>query len=46
MNFKPVGKFNIGVTAGTEGCMSRSLDRINNKMQITIVPSEFTKKIF
>jgi glycosyltransferase involved in cell wall biosynthesis len=45
--FQPVGKFNIGVTAGTEGdvCPEAWIESIN-KMQITIVPSEFTKKSF
>jgi len=45
--FQPVGKYNIGVTAGTEGdiCPPEWIDNIN-KMQITIVPSNFTKKVF
>jgi len=45
--FQAVGQYNIGVTAGTEGsvCNPEWIDRIN-QMQITIVPSEFTKKTF
>jgi len=45
--FQSVGKCNIGVTAGTEGdiCPPEWIDHIN-KMQITIVPSAFTKQIF
>ena len=45
--FQPVGKFNIGVTAGTEGdvCPEAWIESIN-KMQLIIVPSEFTKKTF
>jgi glycosyltransferase involved in cell wall biosynthesis len=45
--FQSVGKFNIGVTAGTEGdiCPKEWIDHIN-KMQITIVPSQFTKEVF
>jgi glycosyltransferase involved in cell wall biosynthesis len=42
-----VGKYNIGVTAGTEGdvCPADWIDKIN-AMQLLIVPSEFTKKTF
>jgi glycosyltransferase involved in cell wall biosynthesis len=42
-----VGKYNIGVTAGTEGdlCPEAWLDNLN-AMQMVIVPSEFTKKVF
>lgn len=42
-----VGKYNIGVTAGTEGdiCPAEWIDKIN-AMQLLIVPSEFTKKTF
>ena len=42
-----VGKYNIGVTAGTEGdiCPEAWIDNIN-AMQLLIVPSEFTKKTF
>jgi len=42
-----VGKYNIGVTAGTEGdiCPADWIDKIN-ALQLTIVPSEFTKKTF
>lgn len=45
--FQPVGKYNIGVTAGTEGdvCPIDWIDKIN-QMQVTIVPSEFTKAVF
>ncbi len=45
--FQPVGKFNIGVTAGTEGdvCPEAWIESIN-KMQLIIVPSEFTKRSF
>lgn len=42
-----IGKYNIGVTAGTEGdiCPAEWIDKIN-ALQLTIVPSEFTKKTF
>ena len=42
-----VGKYNIGVTAGTEGdvCPESWIDNLN-AMQLVIVPSEFTKKVF
>jgi glycosyltransferase involved in cell wall biosynthesis len=42
-----VGKYNIGVTAGTEGdlCPEAWIDNLN-AMQMVIVPSEFTKKVF
>lgn len=45
--FQAVGKFNIGVTAGTEGdiCPEAWIDNLN-KMQLIIVPSEFTKQVF
>lgn len=45
--FQPVGKFNIGITAGTEGdlCPEGWIDDLN-KMQLVIVPSEFTKQVF
>jgi len=45
--FQPVGKYNIGVTAGTEGdvCPADWINKIN-AMQVTIVPSEFTKSVF
>lgn len=44
---QPVGKFNIGVTAGTEGdvCPVDWIDKIN-AMQLIIVPSNFTKMVF
>lgn len=45
--FQPVGKYNIGVTAGTEGdiCPADWIDKLN-AMQLVIVPSNFTKKVF
>lgn len=45
--FQPIGKYNIGVTAGTEGdiCPADWIAKIN-QMQVTIVPSEFTKTVF
>jgi glycosyltransferase involved in cell wall biosynthesis len=45
--FQTVGKYNIGVTAGTEGdiCPVDWIDKLN-AMQLVIVPSEFTKKVF
>lgn len=45
--FQPVGKYNIGVTAGTEGdiCPKEWIEKIN-QMQVTVVPSQFTKKVF
>lgn len=45
--FQPVGKFNIGFTAGTEGdiCPESWIDNLNS-MQLIIVPTEFTKKTF
>lgn len=45
--FQPIGKLNIGVTAGTEGdiCPPEWIDYIN-RMQIVIVPTNFTKDVF
>jgi len=45
--FQAVGKYNIGVTAGTEGdiCPEKWIDNLN-AMQLVIVPSEFTKQVF
>ena len=45
--FQAVGKYNIGVTAGTEGdiCPEAWIDNLNS-MQLVIVPSEFTKQVF
>lgn len=45
--FQAVGKYNIGVTAGTEGdiCPIEWIDKLNT-MQLVIVPSEFTKQVF
>jgi glycosyltransferase involved in cell wall biosynthesis len=42
-----VGKYNIGVTAGTEGdiCPVEWIDNLN-AMQLLIVPSNFTKTVF
>jgi glycosyltransferase involved in cell wall biosynthesis len=42
-----VGKYNIGVTAGTEGsiCPPDWIDKLN-AMNLVIVPSEFTKTVF
>jgi hypothetical protein len=44
---QPVGKYNIGVTAGTEGdiCPAEWIDKIN-AMSLIIVPSQFTKQVF
>jgi glycosyltransferase involved in cell wall biosynthesis len=45
--FQAVGKYNIGVTAGTEGdiCPAAWIDNLN-AMHLVIVPSEFTKSVF
>ena len=45
--FQSVGKYNIGITAGTEGdiCPVSWIDNLNS-MQLVIVPSEFTKMVF
>jgi len=45
--FQPIGKYNIGITAGTEGdvCPADWIAKIN-QMQVVIVPSEFTKTVF
>jgi len=45
--FQAVGKYNIGVTAGTEGdiCPAQWIETINT-MQLIIVPSEFTRSTF
>lgn len=46
--FQPVGSsYNIGVTAGTEGdiCPTEWIDKLN-KMDLIIVPSNFTKQVF
>jgi glycosyltransferase involved in cell wall biosynthesis len=44
--FQPVGKYNIGITAVTEGdiCPKEWIESIN-KMQLTIVPSVFAKNV-
>lgn len=45
--FMNIGKFNIGITAGIEttGCVSDWIQGCN-RMDLIIVPSEFTKKVF
>ena len=45
--FQPIGKYNVGVTAGTEGdiCPEAWIDNLN-AMQLIIVPSKFTKDVF
>lgn len=44
---KTLGKFNIGVTAGIEchRCNPAWIEKVN-EMDLVIVPSEFTKKVF
>jgi len=44
--FQPVGKYNIGVTALTEGdiCKKEWVESVN-KMNLIIVPSQFTKDV-
>lgn len=45
--FQAIGKYNVGVTAGTEGdvCPESWIDNLN-AMQLVIVPSKFTKEVF
>ncbi len=45
--FQPVGKFNIGITAGIETtvCAPQWIDGIN-RMDLTLVSSEHAKKVF
>ena len=45
--FQPVGKYNIGVTAGIETtiCAPQWIDGVN-KMDLTLVSSEHAKKVF
>ncbi len=45
--FQAIGKYNVGVTAGTEGdiCPEAWIDNLNT-MQLVIVPSKFTKEVF
>ena len=45
--FQAIGKYNVGVTAGTEGdiCPEAWIDNLN-AMQLVIVPSKFTKEVF
>ena len=45
--FNPIGKFNIGITAGIEttACSADWLQGLN-RMDVNIVPSEHSKKVF
>jgi glycosyltransferase involved in cell wall biosynthesis len=45
--FQPMGKFNVGVTAGIESTVPKAewLEGLN-RMNLTIVPSNFTKEVF
>jgi glycosyltransferase involved in cell wall biosynthesis len=45
--FQPIGKYNIGITAGIETtiCAPQWIDGINN-MDLTLVSSEHAKKVF
>ena len=45
--FQAVGKYNIGITAGTEGdiCPAEWIDKLNS-MQLVIVPTTFSKTVF
>lgn len=45
--FKPIGKFNVGITAGIETtiCDPKWIDGMN-RMQLNIVPSEHAKTVF
>jgi hypothetical protein len=45
--FKPIGKYNIGVTAGIESTVPKAewIEGIN-RMNLTVVPSNFTKSVF
>ena len=44
--FQPIGKYNIGITAGIEttACVAEWLECIN-RMNLNIVPSKFTKEV-
>lgn len=45
--FEPIGKFNVGVTAGVETTViPKDFIDGTNKMDLVIVPSNFTKQIF
>ncbi len=45
--FNPVGKYNIGITAGVEtNAVPHEFIQNSNKMDLIIVPSEFSKKGF
>ena len=45
--FQPVGKYNIGITAGieTDACSPEWIDGCN-KMNLILVPSKHSKKVF
>jgi len=45
--FKPIGRYNIGITAGVEStaCAAEWLLGLN-RMQLILVPSKFTKEVF
>ena len=45
--FQPMGKYNIGITAGIEttACHQEWLQGVN-RMNLVIVPSQFSKKVF
>ena len=45
--FQPIGKYNIGITAGIETtlCSKEWIDGLN-RMDLNIVPSEHSKKVF
>lgn len=44
--FNPIGEYNIGVTAGVESTLiPKDFIDGSNKMDLIIVPSEFTKKV-
>jgi len=45
--FQPVGKYNIGITAGVEStiCAPELIEGLN-RMNLVIVPSKFSKEIF
>lgn len=45
--FKPIGKYNIGVTAGIESTLAKAewIEGLN-RMNLNIVPSNFSKEVF
>jgi glycosyltransferase involved in cell wall biosynthesis len=45
--FRPIGKYNIGVTAGIESTVPKAewIEGLN-RMNLNIVPSEFSKEVF